>query len=364
MHDEDTGSYPLKRVPIKGRGAASNADSRYAAYTTERVDDGWWPEDLPPSVTQVTREQAKSIISRNDSPDIPFEQSINPYRGCEHGCSYCYARPSHAYLGLSPGLDFETRLWAKPDAAERLTQALSRPGYRVSPIALGANTDPYQPIERHWQITRQILEVLCACRHPVSITTKSALIERDQDLLASMAEQGLVQVQISITTLDRHLARLMEPRATSPARRLQAMAQLRSAGIPVSVMVAPIIPVLTDSELETILARAAEAGATRAGYIMLRLPLELETLFREWLDDHYPSKAEHVWSLVKSMHAGQVYQSGFHQRQKGSGAYAGMIAQRFRLSLRRSGLEPTRLDELNGAAFIPPRPPSPQFELF
>ena len=354
----------MSSLPIRGRGATSNPDSRYLSQTKERVDDGWWPDDLPPLKTTVTTEYARSIISRNESPDIPFEQSINPYRGCEHGCSYCYARPGHAYLGLSPGLDFESRLRVKPDAAELLIRALSRKGYRVSPIALGANTDPYQPVEREWGITRQILEVLARCRHPVSITTKSALIERDVAILADMARDNLVQVQLSITTLDRTLARQMEPRAPTPPRRIQAMARLIEAGIPVTVMVAPIIPALNDAELEAILARAADIGVTRADYILLRLPLELETLFRDWLDTHYPTRAKHVWSLVQASHGGKIYRSEFGQRQTGTGPYADMIGQRFRLALKRLNLQPASLKTLNHEAFVPPEPPTAQLSLF
>lgn len=339
--------------PHKGRGAVSNRASRHSATGLEAFDDGWTPQERTPLRTTVTPEAAKTILSRNDSPDIPFEQSVNAYRGCEHGCIYCYARPSHAYLDLSPGLDFESRLFAKPDAATLLRRQLAGQRYVPSPIALGANTDPYQPIERTWRITREVLEVLLECRHPVSITTKSALIERDVDLLAELATHGLVQAQISLTTLNRELARTLEPRAAAPQRRLQTIRRLSEAGVPVAVLMAPIIPALTDSEIETLLAQAAAAGATQAGYILLRLPLELKDLFREWLETHQPLRASHVLSLLTDAHGGKSYRSEFGLRQSGSGAYADLIGQRFRLACKRNGLNKVALD-LETSLFRPP----------
>ena len=349
--------------PLKGRGAVSNPPDRYAATHIEAVDDGWTPEEKSPLKTTVTTETSRRIISRNPSPDIPFDQSINPYRGCEHGCIYCYARPTHAYLGLSPGLDFESRLVAKPDAAERLRAELAHPAYRVTPIALGANTDPYQPIERHWRLTREVLSVLQACRHPVTLTTKSALIERDIDLLGEMARDRLAQVQISLTTLDRSLARTLEPRAASPERRLQTIRRLALAGIPVTVLVAPIIPALTDAELDTILAAAADAGATHAGYNLLRLPLELKQLFGDWLQAHAPGQAQRVLNRLRDSHAGQLYRAQFGTRQTGSGAYADMIRQRFQLQARRLNLKAASLS-LETGLFTRPKIGPEQLELF
>ncbi|MGH8849820.1 MAG: PA0069 family radical SAM protein, partial [Casimicrobiaceae bacterium] len=295
-------------APLKGRGATLNPGNRFRREAREAVDDGWAPaappdgfeQDAPPPLkTTVTVQRVRTIIARNDSPDIPFTQSINPYQGCEHGCVYCYARPTHAYLDLSPGLDFETRLFAKPDAAAMLEAELAKPGYVCDAIAMGTNTDPYQPIEREWKITRQILEVLAACEHPVSIVTKSALVERDIDILAPMAAKRLARVFVSVTTLDRDLARKLEPRAAAPQRRLAAIKALADAGIPVGVMTAPIIPQLTDKDMESILEAAAASGATYAGWTMLRLPLEVKTLFRDWLDQHYPLRAGHVMSIVQ-----------------------------------------------------------------
>ncbi|WP_367026983.1 PA0069 family radical SAM protein [Methylococcus sp. ANG] len=348
-------------TPRHGRGAVSNETSRFSATTREAVDDGWFPEEPSALATQVSTEHSRSIIARNQSPDIPFEQSLNPYRGCEHGCIYCYARPSHAYVGLSPGLDFETRLFAKPDAPTLLEKELAHPGYRCSPLALGANTDPYQPIEREWRITRQVLEVLQRARHPVTITTKSALIERDLDILGEMAAAGLANVQVSITTLDKTLALKLEPRASAPHRRLVTVARLAAAGVPVKVMIAPIIPWLTDSEMERIVEKAAEQGAVSAGYILLRLPREVESLFAEWLDAHYPLKAAHTLSLVALAHGGKIYDSGFGRRQVGSGEYAGLLARRYRLALKRHGLA-AELPGLVGGLFTPPG--QRQLELF
>lgn len=347
--------------PRHGRGAVSNEASRFSATTQEAVDDGWFPEEPSTLATQVSVETSRSVIARNQSPDIPFDQSLNPYRGCEHGCIYCYARPSHAYLGLSPGLDFETRLFAKPDAPQLLEKELAHPKYRCSPIALGANTDPYQPIERERRITRQVLEVLQRARHPVTITTKSALIERDLDILGEMAAAGLANVQVSITTLDKALALKLEPRASAPHRRLLAVARLAAAGVPVKVMIAPVIPWLTDSEMERIVEKAAEHAAASAGYILLRLPREVESLFAEWLDAHYPLKAAHTLSLVALAHGGKIYDSGFGRRQVGSGEYAGLLARRFLLALKRHGLA-AELPALDAGAFRAPE--GKQLDLF
>lgn len=332
---------PVFRPTIRtGRGALDNPPGRFEQQRTEVVDDGWEVEPLPTLATQVQVDPARSIISRNQSPDIPFEQSINPYRGCEHGCIYCYARPSHAYLGLSPGLDFETRLFYKADAARLLEKELDAPGYRCRPITLGANTDPYQPIERQYRVTRSLIEVLARRRHPFSIITKGALIDRDLDLLAPLAAQRLVQVMISIPTLDDGLKRKLEPRAASPQARLRSVARLHAAGVPVGVLVAPVIPVLTDAELERILQAAAEAGASTAGYVLLRLPHELKELFADWLAAHEPLKASHVWSRLQQMRGGRENDSRWGQRMSGQGVYAGLLAQRFVKACARLGLNP------------------------
>ncbi len=324
-------------APHKGRGAVSNPAGRYNTTQHERVDDGCDVLSVPH--TEVVLETSRTVISYNRSPDLPFEQSINPYRGCEHGCIYCYARPTHAYLGLSPGLDFETKLTAKPEAASLLRRELQRSGYRCTPIALGSNTDPYQPIERRYRITRQILEVLSEFNHPLTITTKSALVERDLDLLRPMADKNLVQVNLSITTLKPEIARKLEPRASAPHRRLQAVTTLREAGIPVSVIVAPVIPVLTDPELESILKAAAEAGALSASYVLLRLPLEVADLFEEWLRTHFPLQAEHVLSRIRATRGGHTNDPRFGHRMRGEGVFANLIAQRFRLAARRLKLD-------------------------
>ena len=328
----------------RGRGAVSNGSGRFESEVREAFDDGWEGLGaLEAFETVVQREAARSIITRNDSPDISFDQSINPYRGCEQGCIYCYARPSHCYLGHSAGLDFETKLYAKTNAAELLERELANPRYVPKVIALGANTDPYQPIEREHRITRSILEVLEKAGHPVGIVTKSALVLRDSDILARMAERRLVKVAISVTTLDRRLARAMEPRASTPPRRLDAIRKLAQAGVPVAVMVAPVIPALNDSEIEAILAACREAGAREAGYVLLRLPLEIKTLFREWLEANEPGRARRVVNLMQSMHGGQDYRAEFGLRQRGSGPFAEQIAQRFRLARRRLGLGDERL---------------------
>src|SRR5689334_20850446 len=308
----------------KLRGALSQIQGRFETAGRSPFDDGWRNEEEveAPFQTEVTEERARSIISRNDSPDIPFEQSINPYRGCEHGCIYCYARPSHAYLELSPGLDFETKLYAKTNAAELLRAALAKPGYAPKPIALGANTDCYQPIERKYRITRQILEVLAKCEHPVTMVTKSALIERDLDLLKDLASKNLVKVFVSIGTLDRTLARKLEPRAASPQRRLDVLKNLSKANVPCGVMVAALIPALNDKTMEHVLEAAAEAGAREAAYVIMRLPNELKTLFKEWLAEHYPERAEHVISIVRQIRGGKENDPNFGTRMSGTGKFA------------------------------------------
>ncbi len=356
---------PLAEANRGGRGAVTNASGRFEKLSTEAFDDGWSePEELPPFRTQTTMERARSILTKNDSPDIPFDRSINPYRGCEHGCSYCYARPSHAYLGLSPGLDFESRLFAKPNAAEVLERELAHPKYQPREIALGSNTDPYQPIERQYRITREILEVLARADHPVTIITKSALVTRDIDLLAPMAAKGLARVALSITTLDGSLARAMEPRAPTPRRRLDALKQLTAAGISTSVLMAPIIPAINDHEIEVLLEAAADAGASEAHYVLLRLPLELRELFREWLLTHYPGKSRHVLSLVQSTRGGADYVAKFGERQVGTGAFAELIAKRFRLASERHGLKRRAGGKLRTDLFRSPVLPGGQMSLF
>jgi DNA repair photolyase len=324
----------------KLRGALSQIPGRFERDERSLVDDGWarGEEALPELQTTVTEERARSILSRNESPDVPFEQSINPYRGCEHGCIYCFARPTHAYLELSPGLDFETRLFAKTNAAELLKEEISKKGYRAAPIAFGTNTDCYQPIERRYKVMRAILEVLAACDHPLTIVTKSALIERDIDLLAPMARKNLVKAFVSITTLDHRLARALEPRAASPRRRVDALRALAGAGIPCGVMVAPLIPALTDSSLEDVLETAAAAGAAMAGWILLRLPNEVRPLFKEWLAAHYPQRADHVISIVRQSRGGRENDPNFGSRMTGSGNFVELIGKRFRLACRRLGL--------------------------
>jgi DNA repair photolyase len=326
---------------LRGRGALSNAAGRYERETRVLVDDGWQSDDEdapPPLKTVVMRDSARTIITRNNSPDVLFEQSINPYKGCEHGCIYCFARPTHAYLGLSPGADFESRLFAKPNAAELLARELSAPGYVPKMIAMGTNTDPYQPTEKRLRITRSILEVLSEFRHPVGIVTKSSLILRDLDILGPMAEQGLAKVALSVTTLDRRLARMMEPRASTPARRLEAIGELNAAGVPAGVMFAPVIPALNDEEMEAVLQAAKNEGACSAGYVLLRLPLEIKDLFREWLEANVPDRAKHVMSLVRQMRGGKDYDSAWHTRMRGTGPYAELIARRFQMATKRLGL--------------------------
>jgi len=380
--------------PVRGRGATFNPENRFRRESCEGVDDGWaapasvpidpvpsaagddvtgqefragtgvaefggGPDDdaLPPLKTTVSIQQARTIISRNASPDVPFTQSINPYQGCEHGCVYCYARPSHAYLDLSPGLDFETKLFAKPNAAELLRAELAKPGYVCDPIALGANTDPYQPIEREWKVTRAILEVLAEAGHPFSIVTKSSLVERDLDLIAPMAARNLARVYVSVTTLDRTLARTLEPRAAAPQRRLATIRALSQAGVPVGVMTAPIIPQLNDRDLEAILEAAAANGARHAGWVLLRLPREVAPLFREWLDAHVPLRAGHVMSLVRQLRGGRDNDPRFGARMRGSGPYAELIEQRFAIACKRFGLTRER-EPLDTTQFRPPKAPA------
>jgi DNA repair photolyase len=350
---------------MKGRGALSNTTGRFEANRVESVDDGW-EQSAPESqvATQVSPESCRSIISRNDSPDVPFDQSINPYRGCEHGCVYCYARPTHAYLNLSPGLDFETRLFFKPRAAELLEKELAKPGYRVSPIALGTNTDPYQPIERRLKLTRSILEVLWRHRHPCTIVTKGALIERDLDLLAPMAKERLVSVMISVTTLSDELKRIMEPRAAAPLARLKTIEKLAAHGIPVGALIAPVIPAINDHEIESLVAAVAAHGACTAGFVMLRLPHEVKAMFREWLETHFPLKAAHVLSLIRDMRGGRENDPRFGSRMRGEGEVAGLIGRRFQLAARRAGLANGRRTDLDLEAFRVPRPSTPQLALF
>jgi DNA repair photolyase len=349
----------------KGRGALTNRSSRCLSEDREPFDDGWPADGEPPLRTELAVDSSRSVISRNRSPDVPFDRSVNPYRGCEHGCIYCYARPTHAWLGLSPGLDFETRLFYKPDAAEQLVRELAAPGYRAATLVLGANTDPYQPVERRLGLTRRVLAVLAECRHPVAITTKSSGVLRDLDLLAPMARQKLAAVQVSITTLDKGLARRLEPRAASPARRLETIRALAEAGVPVGVLVSPLIPGLTDQDLERVLAAAADAGAVRAGSLLLRLPLEVAELFQDWLRAHYPERAGRVLGLIRQCRDGKLNHAQFGRRFTGTGPVAGLLQQRFELAARRLGLP--RQDagwELNTDAFRRPPPRGSQLPLF
>ncbi|WP_246750595.1 PA0069 family radical SAM protein [Martelella lutilitoris] len=352
------------RETRRGRGATANPDGRFEKVSRERFDDGWdLDEDLPALATDVQVEKAKTIITRNTSPDVPFERSINPYRGCEHGCIYCFARPTHGFMGLSAGLDFETKLFAKPDAARQLARELAKPGYRAKTIAIGTNTDPYQPVEKTWRIMRQVVEVLAEANHPVSITTKSALVLRDLDLLSAMAEKHLVKVMVSVTTLDRKLARAMEPRAATPPRRLETIRALAEHGVPVGISVAPVIPALTDHEIERILDSGQAAGAREASYILLRLPLEVAPLFKDWLLEHHPERYRHVMSLIRSMRGGKDYDAEFGKRMKGSGPYAWQIARRFELAAKRLGLQ-RRGFALREDLFRPPDGAGTQLNLF
>ena len=349
---------------VKGRGTFSNVSGRFEREHRVLTDDGWGTLDAEPPVlkTTVAIDATRTIIARNDSPDISFDRSINPYRGCEHGCVYCFARPTHAYLGLSPGQDFESRLFAKPKAAQLLAQELRKAGYQVRSMALGTNTDPYQPIDEKYQLTREVLKVLRDFKHPVGIVTKSNRVLRDLDILSEMASMNLARVAISVTTLDRKLARSMEPRAPTPERRIDAIRELSAAGVPTAVMAAPMIPALNDHELEGILERAHEAGARQAGYVVLRLPLEIKDLFREWLAAEQPGRASHVMSLIRSMRGGKDYDMELGKRMKGTGVYAELIAKRFKLACERIGLNkesrPLRTD-----LFCPPPAAGDQLSL-
>lgn len=350
--------------PFKGRGAGSNPDNRFEQHSRERIDDGWDSLALTEEAPRTTLEldTSRSVISYNQSPDVPFDRSINPYRGCEHGCVYCFARPTHAWLGLSPGLDFETRLYHKPDAPELLRRELGRRGYTAAPIALGINTDAYQPVERRLGLTRRILEVLAETRHPLTIVTKSALVERDLDILAPLAADNLCEVAVSLTTLDSSLSRRLEPRAVAPHRRLETVTRLSEVGVPVSVLVAPLIPVLTDAELEALLEAAHAAGARDAGYVLLRLPHEVKDLFADWLQMHAPLKAEHVLNRVRDCRGGRDYDATFGRRMRGTGIFADLLAQRFKQAYRRLGF-PGR-PPLECGLFRPPREETPQLGLF
>jgi len=352
-------------VSARGRGTGSNVSGRFESLTREAFDDGWTGDDAPaaPLRTTMTAEKARVIITRNDSPDVGFDRSINPYRGCEHGCIYCYARPAHAYMGLSPGLDFESRLFFKPQAAQLLARELAKPSYSPGTIHIGGNTDPYQPQERTLRVTRRVLEVLAEHRHPLSIITKSGLIMRDADILGPMGQSGLARAAVSITTLDRTLARTMEPRAATPERRLAAVRALTDAGVPTVVMFAPVIPGLNDHEMEAVLKRASEAGAVGAGYVALRLPLEIKDLFREWLTAKQPHRAERVMSLVRQMRGGRDYDPSWGRRMKGEGPIAETLGQRFKLARRRFGLDRT-MPPLDTTQFrVPPRA-GDQMDLF
>ena len=348
----------------RGRGALSNAAGRFEPCAREAFDDGWQSlDELPAFRTSVTAEKARTVINRNESPDVGFDRSINPYRGCEHGCVYCFARPTHAYQGLSAGLDFETKLFAKADAPELLAKELRKPGYEPRTIALGINTDAYQPIEKEWRLTRRILEVLRDFNHPVGIVTKSSLVLRDLDILAPMAERGLVKVALSVTSLDHKLARIMEPRAATPMRRIDTIRQLSEAGVPTAVLVAPVVPAVTDPEMERILDAAAAAGVAEAGYVMLRIPLEIRDLFKEWLLAHFPDKYRHVLSLLRELHGGKEYDSTFGQRMTGSGPYAWTMARRFEIAVERLGLN-RRHTRLTTKLFDRPPRAGDQLSLF
>lgn len=336
----------LNFSPFKARASCSNETGRFEQYTAEEFDDGWGGDRAanPRVQTDIRTEVARSIISYNRSPDLPFDRSINPYRGCEHGCIYCFARPTHAYLGLSPGLDFETRLIARPNAASVLRRQLSSKSYKVATMAMGTNTDPYQPIDRDWALTRQCLQVLAAAKHPVAIVTKGALIERDIDILSDMARDGLARVGISVTTLDPEISRKMEPRAPSPHRRLKTIERLANAGIEVRVMASPMVPAFTDPELESILQAGADAGATFASWIMLRLPREVSQLWQEWLNEHYPNRATRIMSRLRDMHGGKDYDARWGHRMRGEGTYAEMVQMRFLLACKRTNLLQTAPD--------------------
>ena len=350
---------------FKGRGAVSNPAVRFDATRREQTHDGWYEEEIVEHLSEtVLPDRARSVITTNTSPDVGFDQSINPYRGCSHGCVYCFARPTHAYLGLSPGLDFETKLFYKADAVKILEAELAKPKYVCKPIALGINTDGYQPLEKRLEITRGILGVLARCRHPVTIVTKSALIVRDIDLLTDLARDRLVSVMVSITSLTNDIKRTLEPRAASPQARLRVVEQLARAGIPVGVLIAPVIPAITDHEMEDILAAAKQAGAGSAGYVLLRLPHEVKILFREWLAEHYPDRAKHVMSLINQTRGGKDYDAEFGLRMVGSGPYAELLRTRFELARRKCGFDSARdRYELDVSLFRPPAPDQPQLTL-
>jgi len=351
--------------PFKGRGAASNPAVRFEATTREQSHDGWYEDEIVEHLSEtVLPDRARSVITTNNSPDVGFDQSINPYRGCSHGCVYCFARPTHAYLGLSPGLDFETKLFYKADAVKILEAELSKPKYVCKPIALGINTDGYQPLEKRLEVTRGILGVLARCRHPVTIVTKSALVVRDIDLLTDLARDRLVSVMVSITSLTNDIKRTLEPRTASPQARLRVVQQLAQAGIPVGVLVAPVIPAITDHEMEDILAAAKEAGAGSAGYVLLRLPHEVKILFREWLAEHYPDRAKHVMSLINQTQGGKDYDAEFGRRMTGTGPYAELLRTRFELARRKCGFDSARdRHELDVSLFRPPTPDQSQLTL-
>ena len=350
---------------FKGRGSSSNVAVRFDSLILEKTDDGWYQDEIAENPAEtVLPDRARSVITSNDSPDVGFEVSINPYRGCAHGCVYCFARPTHSYLGLSPGLDFETKLFYKADAVNILEAELAKPKYVCKTIALGINTDGYQPLEKRLQVTRGILAVLTRCRHPVTIVTKSALIVRDLDLLADLARDKLVSVMVSITSLTNDIKRTLEPRTASPQARLRVIQQLSEAGVPVGVLVAPVIPAITDHEIEDILSASKDAGASRAGYVLLRLPHELKIIFREWLAQHYPDRAKHVMSLINQSRGGKDYDSQFGTRMRGTGPYAELLRTRFDLAKRKLGFAGAEERyELNTQLFRPPRPNTPQLKL-
>ena len=354
----------IERERRRGRGTVSNTSGRYEPIARIAFDDGWQSlDDLPPLKTSVQVDATRKIITRNESPDISFDRSINPYRGCEHGCVYCFARPTHAYLGLSPGLDFESKLFMKPDAPVLLEKELAAPGYSPRTIAIGTNTDPYQPIEKKYQVMRRILQVLERAGHPVGIVTKSHLVLRDLDILARMAERRLVKVAMSVTTIDAKLARTMEPRAPAPQRRLEALRRLSQAGVPTSVMVAPVIPAINDAEIERILDAASLAGVKGAGYVLLRLPLEVRDLFREWLRENFPDREKHVFKLIRDMRGGKDYDSTWGQRMTGAGPYAWMIGRRFEAACEKLGLNAEKVP-LTTEHFQPPVKGKEQLSLF
>jgi len=356
----------IGRQTFKGRGSSSNVAGRFDSLTLEKTDDGWYQDEIVENLSEtVLPDRARSVITSNNSPDVGFDVSINPYRGCAHGCVYCFARPTHSYLGLSPGLDFETKLFYKADAVNILEAELAKPNYVCKTIALGINTDGYQPLEKRLQVTRSILAVLARCRHPVTIVTKSALIVRDLDLLTDLAKDKLVSVMVSVTSLTNDIKRTLEPRTASPQARLRVIQQLSEAGVPVGVLVAPVIPAITDHEIEDIMSAAKEAGASRAGYVLLRLPHELKVIFREWLAEHYPDRAKHVMSLINQSRGGKDYDAQFGTRMRGTGPYAELLRTRFDLAKRKLGFAGAEERyELDTSLFRPPVKATPQMSLF